>query len=75
MAVLIDFRKVREDKQEVEYTFGYPTMDRRLVIELSTGEGRPIDGEADTSFHSVLWKIRRGRERLGRWPESGSYAA
>lgn len=75
MGVLIDFRKVREDKQGVEYTLGYPTMDRRLVIKLSTGEGRPIEGEADTSFHSVLRKIRRGRESLGRWPETGAYSA
>jgi hypothetical protein len=76
VAILGDFRKVRQEATTVEYRSGPPpTVDRRLLIEVSTGQGRPLEGKAASSFHSVLRKIRRGRESLGRWPESGSYAA
>lgn len=75
MAILIDFRKVREDKQEVEYTFGWPEMDRRLVIEKESGEGRPLDGTADRNYAAVFVKILRFHRSEARWPERGSYAA
>lgn len=75
MAILLDFKKVREDSQEVEYVFGYPEMDRRLVIDKTTQEGRPADGTRDRNFTAILVKILRGQQALTTWPETGTYAA
>jgi hypothetical protein len=76
MAILLDFRKVREDKQEVEYTFGLPeAMDRRLVIEKESQQGNPLDGNRDSRFAAVFVKILRYYQRETTWPEQGSYAA
>lgn len=75
MAILLDFELVREDRQEVEYTFGYPTMDRRLVIRKDTGQGRPIDGREDGNYAAVFVKILRFHRSEARWPRKGSYAA
>ena len=75
MAIQIDFRKVREDQQEEEYTFGSPEMDRRLVIETESGEGRPLYGTADRNYAAVFVKFLRFHRSEARWPERGSYAA
>jgi hypothetical protein len=76
MAILLDFRKVREDSREVEYTFGFPEkMDRRLVIEKESQEGSPMDGTRDSRFAAVYVKILRYYQREATWPERGSYAA
>lgn len=76
MAILLDFRKVREDKREVEYIFGFPeTMDRRLVIEKDSQQGNPLDGERDSRYAAVYVKILRYYQRSAAWPEKGSYAA
>lgn len=76
MAILLDFEKVREDDQEVEYAFGYPEkLDRRLVIEKESQEGRLMVGPEDQTFSRVYWKILKGLEKLGHWPSKGSYAA
>jgi len=75
MAILLDFEKVREDSREVEYIFGYPEMDRRLVITKETREGRPEDGTRDHAFTAILVKILKGHQALTRWPEKGTYAA
>ncbi len=75
MAVLIYFRKAQEDHATVEYTFGYPDMNRRLLIEKETQEARPADGNADHSFAAVAFKILTVRRNDQDWPEAGSYAA
>lgn len=76
MAVLLDFVKVREDSQEVEYRFGPPEqMTRRLVIAKATGEGHSVDSDQDSRSAAVFVKILRYQEQTGRWPEKGSYAA
>jgi hypothetical protein len=75
MAILIDFEKVREDSREVEYSFGYPTMDRRLVIEKESGQGRPLDGEPDHPYTAVYVKVTRYHRDRKAWPERGAYAA
>lgn len=75
MAILLDFRKVREDKQQVEYIFGYPEMDRRLVIEKVSQEGRPLDGNKDHDYWAVFVKIGRLHRSESIWPERGMYAA
>jgi hypothetical protein len=75
MAILIDFEKVSDDEREVEYRFGYPTMDRRLVIDKETGDGRPLDGLANHGFAAVYVKLTRMFRESGDWPSKGMYAA
>jgi hypothetical protein len=75
MAILIDFELIRDDSLEVEYTFGHPTMDRRLVIEKESGAGRPLDGNPDHEYAAVLVKISRYRRERDTWPNRGSYQA
>lgn len=75
MAILIDFEKVREDSREVEYSFGYPTMDRRLVIEKQSGQGRPLDGNPNQSYAAVFVKITSYHRERTTWPQRGTYSA
>ena len=39
MAILLDFEMVREDPEEIEYSFGNPEKDRRLVIDKVEARG------------------------------------
>jgi hypothetical protein len=76
MAKLLDFKKAWEGEGEVEYVFGYRgDMNRRLVIEKESRQGKPLDGNRDSNFGAVCVKIRRFYESETRWPESGTYAA
>lgn len=76
MAILIDFRKTREDETRVEYRFGYPeTMDRTLVIDKATRQGSPADGTVDKTYAAALWKILQFQQQDQTWPDQGSYAA
>ncbi len=75
MAKYLPFRKIHEDERRVGYTFGYPEMNRRLVIDKVSLEGRPVQGMADSDHGAVLRKILQGQRALGRWPEAGAYAA
>lgn len=75
MAILLDFAKIREDTQEVEYVFGYPTMDRHLVIQKASSTGRPLDGNPDRNYTAVFVKVVRQYQRTLTWPEKGTYAA
>ena len=76
MAILLDFEKIREDERQVEYIFGYPEMDRRLVIEKGSLQGSPVEPTtSDKAYAAVLWKILRLRQERNGWPESGMYAA
>ncbi|MEU4678431.1 hypothetical protein [Micromonospora sp. NPDC023737] len=69
------FELVRDDDQEVEHRFGYPTMNRRLVIEKATGEGRPDDDRDDKACRAVFVKITRFHRSEACWPRRGTYAA
>ena len=75
MAILVDFRKTREDEKQVEYRFGHPEMDRILVIEKASLAGSPVDGAADRTYGAVLTKILRLRRERETWPLGGTYAA
>lgn len=75
MAILVDFEKVREDQREVEYIFGYPEMDRRLVIEKGSQTGTSLDGNEDHRYWAVLNKVVRLFRSQATWPERGVYAA
>ncbi|MBX6354290.1 MAG: hypothetical protein IRZ05_00370, partial [Micromonosporaceae bacterium] len=73
--ILVDFQKVREDKQEVEYIFGYPEMNHRLVISKESQQGRSLDTEQDRNFGAVVWKVLKLYRSQGSWPDRGTYAA
>lgn len=75
MAILVDFQMVREDDREVEYLFGYPKMDRRLVIEKGSQVGTPLDGKDNLTYQKAYAGILRTKLREGAWPEKGGYAA
>ncbi|HEU4426193.1 MAG TPA: hypothetical protein VFR67_26950 [Pilimelia sp.] len=75
MAILVDFEKVREDQREVEYAFGFPTMDRRLVIEKDSRQGKPLDGQENLPYAKAYATIVRTHRSEGTWPEKGGYAA
>jgi hypothetical protein len=71
----LDFLKVREDEQQVDYIFGYPELTRSLAIVKATTQGRPLDGNPDRDYTAVLVKILRLRQAQRIWPERGSYMA
>jgi hypothetical protein len=76
MAILVEFELVREDEEQVEYTFGQDgRLDRRLVIDKRNEQARPADDRRDISYSGALRKIFEGRQRLGRWPQRGVYTA
>jgi hypothetical protein len=75
VAILVDFQKVREDSQEVEYVFGFPRMDRRLVIEKQSRQGKPLDGTDDLLYRKAYAKIVRTSINEATWPDKGGYAA
>jgi hypothetical protein len=75
MAILVDFQKTREDETRVEYRFGYPEMDRLLVIEKSTRDGAPADETVDRTYVAVFTKILRMQRERETWPAGGTYAA
>jgi hypothetical protein len=75
MAILVDYEKVREDETSVEYRFGHPTMDQRLVIDKGTLEGNPVDGTSTPAYGAVLWKVIKTFRANGTWPPAGVYAA
>jgi hypothetical protein len=75
MAILLNFRKTREDERRVEYLFGSREMDRRLVIDKVSLEGSPAEGTADRDYAAVLAKILRLQRERASWPEGGVYAA
>ena len=76
MAILIDFHKIQEDETRVEYQFGFQDrMDRTLVIDKASREGRPGDGTVDKTYAAALWKILQYQRQETSWPARGSYAA
>ena len=72
---MVDFKKVREDSQEVEYPFGFPTMHRRLVIQKDSQQGRPADGRDDLLYRKAVTKIVLTHRDKREWPDLGGYAA
>ena len=76
MAILLYFRKDREDETRVEYRYGPPEeMDRLLVIDKASQEGTPAAGTPDKAFAAVMSKILRQRRETQTWPDRGTYAA
>lgn len=75
MAILVDFELVREDSREVEYSFGYPEKDRRLVIRKDSRQGTSLDGVEDMRYWRAFGKILRMQAEAATWPAGGCYAA
>lgn len=71
----MDYQKVREDSQEVEYVFGFPEMNRRMVIRKETQQATPADGLENSQFGRALGKILLTYRHESIWPEEGMYAA
>jgi hypothetical protein len=71
MALLINYRKIRETETEVEYSFGDPEPNRRVVIDKVAGTYSPVDGEDDYICHRVVGKVAMEYGELGRWPGGG----
>lgn len=75
MGILVDFRKVREDSQTVEYLFGHPRMDWRLVIQKDDLTGRPLDGESNGQYSHALMGILKRHHRDRTWPDNETWAS
>jgi hypothetical protein len=69
----LDFHTVREDPREIEYAFGAPSPDRRLVIVKRSRHARVLDGGQDADSTAAMSKILRIYQASGFWPTSGSY--
>lgn len=75
MAIIVDYKKVREDSREVEYIFGFPEMNRRMVIRKDMQRGIPADGLENSQFGRALGKILLTYRQDSIWPDEGMYAA
>jgi hypothetical protein len=75
VAVIVDFQKVRENSQEVEYRFGFPKMNRRMVIRKETQQAAPSNGLENRQYVRALGKILRFHRQESTWPETGTFAA
>jgi hypothetical protein len=72
VAILLYFEKVREDERSVEYAYGYPELDRRLVLDKADPWAAASE---DRDAGKVLFKITKYVAEHGAWPSSGAYAA
>lgn len=75
MATIVDFQKVREDSREVEYIFGFPEMNRHMVIRKETQQATPADGLENPQYARALGKILLTYRQRSTWPNEGMYAA
>jgi hypothetical protein len=57
MAVLVSFRKYREDAGSVEYLFGFDQPVRRLRFDKASRRPKALDGSADHEFRKAVSKI------------------
>jgi len=71
MAIVQRFLKIRETEQEVEYTYGFPEMDRFLTIQKGSGEFTVADGREDHATWAVFWGIMRRQRAESTWPSGG----
>jgi hypothetical protein len=71
MAILQEYEKLRETDQEVEYAYGYPEKDRRLVIDKIEGTYTVADGREDYATRAVIRGIVRRWRAESTWPTGG----
>ena len=73
--MLVHYRKARETATEVEYAYGYPELDRTLLIDKQTRTGRPLTGPEDSRYGGVVYKILKSQAAETVWPETGTLAS
>jgi hypothetical protein len=71
MAIVQRYRKVRETDEEVEYTYGFPEMDRRLTIDKASGDVTVGDGREDYGTRAVIRGIGLRYHTENAWPNGG----
>jgi hypothetical protein len=74
MAVLVTFRKYREDAGSVEYLFGFDQPVRRLRFDKASRRPEALDGPTDHEFRKAANKIVALLNEHQEWPESGVHA-
>jgi hypothetical protein len=75
MALLAWYEKVRETTAQVEYRFGYPELDRLLVIAKADRSCRATGGMSDATVQTLAGKLIFEALSEGSWPERGTLAA
>ncbi|MFE6919453.1 hypothetical protein ACFVAV_00255 [Nocardia sp. NPDC057663] len=75
MAVLVYFKKVRDDVGAVEYHFGpsRDQLDSTVVIDKSNFAALPE--RSDENFRTAAGPIALRARRAGEWPEVGVIAS
>jgi hypothetical protein len=71
MAILQEYKKVRETEQEVEYAYGFPEKDRQLIINKVAGTFIVADGREDYGTRAVIRGIMRRVREEKAWPGGG----
>ncbi|TCO59709.1 hypothetical protein [Actinocrispum wychmicini] len=73
MALLVFYRRVRDDQDEVEYSFGgtADNLDRHLVIEKESKQIRVLDDRNEGLARAAAGMIFRRFRTDGAWPERG----
>ena len=68
MAILQEYRKVRQTEQKVEYVFGYPEKDRQLSCDEAKQARTVADGRLDPATQAVVRGILRRQRAETTWP-------
>jgi hypothetical protein len=71
VAILQEYRKVRETEQEVDYAFGFPEKDRLLTISKAERTFRAADGMENPATLVVVREILGRHKADGTWPSGG----
>jgi hypothetical protein len=71
VAILQEYRKVRETEEEVDYLFGFPEKDRQLTIYKEARTFWVTDGQEDHATLAVVRGILRRQQTDGTWPNGG----
>ena len=74
MVLLARYELIRETEQEVEYQFGDPELDRRLVIRKRDRTCSATGGMEDATAQTLAGKILSEQRGQGSWPASGMLA-
>jgi hypothetical protein len=75
MALMAVYEKVRETADQVEYRFGYPEQDRRLLINKRDRSCLATGGMDDPTAQTLAGEIIHLERAEGDWPARGVVAA
>jgi hypothetical protein len=74
MVLLARYELIQETEVAVEYQFGDPEMDRRLVIRKRDRNCSATGGMDDPTVQTLAGKILWEQRNQGSWPASGMLA-